>query len=119
MVHIDRRIRWQEYHLLSLARAGDELVANDQRLAVFKEDAGAGRCDQHSVEFLRMDTALIATGVDYRDVNGDGADDLVIQGTEIECRSQAESSFESIYLARENGFEQHRILKGSPHRNKN
>ena len=101
---VDRRIRWTEYYLIRLAGEGGELKAVDTRLALFQEDAGSGRCDDHSVTFLKLEKAVVATRVEYVDANRDGHEDIVFELEEIECRTQATRSYRMTYLAGEEGF---------------
>jgi uncharacterized protein YecT (DUF1311 family) len=101
---IDRFIQWREYYVVQLARSEAKLLAQYAKLAMFWEDSRSGRCDRHSVEFLRLKNAVIPQRVDFTDFNQDGFDDIIFGVLEVDCRTQKTAEYKMVFLAQRNGF---------------
>ncbi|HSH71325.1 MAG TPA: lysozyme inhibitor LprI family protein [Deferrisomatales bacterium] len=101
---IDRRTLWRELYTVRLNEEAGRMTVEKQRLALFREDAGSGRCDLHSAEFLKMDKAVVPGEVRFADDNGDGVTDISLIETEIDCRTQEETRRPRTFLAGEAGF---------------
>jgi len=101
---VDRRVLWRELYTVSLGREEGRLAVRKRRLALFREDAGSGRCDRHSAEFLKMDKALVPGEVRFADVDGDGVTDIAVAVAEIDCRTQEQTERTLTFLADNRGF---------------
>ncbi|MBI5017598.1 MAG: hypothetical protein HZB55_19180 [Deltaproteobacteria bacterium] len=101
---IDRRIRWIEYYLVRIGREGAGLKAFDTRLALFQEDAGARRCDEHSAVFLKLEKAIVPRAVEFADADGDGHEDILFEVEEVQCRTQSTEVRRMTFLAGADGF---------------
>jgi uncharacterized protein YecT (DUF1311 family) len=103
---IDHRVLWRELYTVRLAAGGGHLAVMKQRLALFREDGGAGRCDRHSAEFLKMDKAVVPGEIRFTDVDGDGVPDISLTETEIDCRTQEEEVRTRAFIAGAAGFKE-------------
>jgi len=101
---VDRRVLWRELYTVRLGREEGRLAVHKRRLALFREDAGSGRCDRHSAEFLKMDKAVVPGEVRFSDSNGDGVTDISLTAVEIDCRTQEETEHTLNFLANDAGF---------------
>ena len=101
---IDSRTLWRELYTVRLGEEEGRMTLTKQRLALFREDAGSGRCDRHSAEFLKMDKAVVPGEVRFTDHNGDGVPDISLIETEIDCRTQETTERTRTFLAGAAGF---------------